>query len=72
MKTTIFEIIIFGYGIGLLYSKAKKQHNPKAKGYNSDGSVKKHKIIFDFDGFTTEQIRIRVFYNHTFLIRFFY
>lgn len=62
---TILSLIIFQYGITLKFTKAEKNHNPKSKEYNSDGSVKKFKLYKSFYQYSHYYLGIRIFYNYT-------
>jgi len=65
----IFQLVLFGYGIGLLYMKNDKECNPKKDSYNSDGSIEKFEIEFCNNKYSNPQIVLRLFWNHTIVFR---
>ena len=69
MKTKIFQIIIFDYGIGFEYSRYKGEANPKKENYNSDGSIKKYKIYKSFHKYSNPYIAFRFMWNYSILFR---
>ena len=63
MKTDIFKIIIFNYGIGFEF--LKNDYNP----ITGDGSLSKFKFYKSWYKYSNPFFVARFFYNYTFLIR---
>ena len=68
-RLKIISIIIIGYGITIYYRKSEVDHNQKSKKYNSDGSVKKFRVIWNISEWNDWQMSVRFFYNYSITFR---
>lgn len=69
MRIKLFSFIVLGYGITLEYSKSDKDHNPKSKNYNSDGSIKKFSIYQNVSCYSDYFVAFSFFYNYSIVAR---
>lgn len=69
MRIDLVSLKLFGYGFGIEYRKTQKDHNPKSKNYNGDGSVKKIRFIKYAGEWNDWHFTVRYFYNYSLTFR---